>query len=296
MLHHRKKLLLAVLGLGLLFYGSDWIWSVVMDPLQALRQKQQTLQKDITRRELELAKARKATKTLAAWAAESLPGDPQVARSVYQAWLLQLVSRVGLHAPAVDSTQPSARNGYVSITFSLQARGTLEQWTQFLYEFHRAGLLHQIHSLAITPITKKEQLDVNLTIDALVLPGAARTDRLNEETSDRLAFSRLADYQPIVTRNLFGASGAVDPTDQTYLTGIQHVNGEPEAWFTLRNPTDPERAVVKLRRGQNLVIGPFQGQVVEIGDDDVILEADGERWLVALGENLGEAFALPPEF
>ena len=272
------------------------MWSIVMDPLQALRQKQQTLQKDIARRELELTKARKAAKTLAAWATESLPGEPQVARSLYQAWLLQLVSRVGLHGPAVDSTQPSARNGYVSMTFSLQARGTLEQWTQFLYDFHRAGLLHQIRSLAITPITKKEQLDINLAIEALVLPGAERTERLNEETSDRLAFERLADYQPIVKRNLFGAGGAADPTDQTYLTGIHHVNGEPEAWFTLRNQTDPERAVVKLRRGQSLVIGQFQGQVTEIADDDVVLEADGERWLVALGENLAEAFALPPEF
>ncbi|MCY2988793.1 MAG: hypothetical protein NTY19_13120 [Planctomycetota bacterium] len=296
MLHHRKKILLVVLGLALLFYNSEWMWSVVMDPLQTLRQKQQTLQKEIARRELDLAKARKAAKTLVVWATESLPGEPQVARSLYQAWLLQLVSRVGLHSPAVDSTQPSARNGYVSITFSLQARGTLEQWTQFLYEFHRAGLLHQVRSLAITPIIKKEQLDINLTIEALVLPGAEQTDQLNEETSDRLAFKRLADYQLIVTRNLFGVGGAADPTDQTYLTGIHHVNGEPEAWFTLRNETDPDRAVVRLRRGQSLVIGQFQGQVTEIDDDDVILEADGERWLVALGENLGEAFALPPEF
>ena len=45
-----------------------------------------------------------------------------------------------------------------------------------------------------------------------------------------------------------------------------------------------------------MILGQFQGQLTEINDDDVILEADGERWLVALGENLGEAFALPPEF
>ena len=54
--------------------------------------------------------------------------------------------------------------------------------------------------------------------------------------------------------------------------------------------------MVKLRPGQTLVIGQFQAEVVEIDEDDVILEADGERWLVAIGENLGEAFALPPEF
>ena len=51
-----------------------------------------------------------------------------------------------------------------------------------------------------------------------------------------------------------------------------------------------------MRCGQRLILGQFQGQVTEISDDDVILKADGERWLVALGENLGEALALPPEF
>lgn len=295
MLQHRKKILLAILGLMLAFYGSDWMWSLVTEPLQSQRQKQQTLAKDIARRELEVAKARKATKTLAAWATESLPAEPQVARSLYQAWLLELVSRAGLSSPSVDSTQPGARNGYVSITFSLQARGTLQQWTQFLYEFYRAGLLHQIRALAITPIAQREQLDISLSIEALILPGAEQSEVLSEQTADRLAFERLQEYQPIVVRNLFGGGAAADPTDQTYLTGIHAVNGEPEAWFTLRYQTDPERAVVKLRRGQRLVIGQFQAQVVEIAEDDVILEADGEHWLVGLGENLGEAFALPAE-
>ena len=295
MLQHRKQILLAVMGLLLLGYGGDWLWSVATEPLQSLRQRQQVLEKDIAKRQLELAKARKAGKTLERWTTQSLPGQPQVARSLYQAWLLQLVSRTGLSHPAVDSTQPSYRNGYISITFSLQARGTLEQWTQFLYLFYHAGQLHQIRSLAITPITKKEQLEINLAIEALVLPGAEQTDQLNQQSSDRLAFARLQDYQSIVLRNLFGTGGTADPTDQTYLTGINYVNGEPEAWFTLRYQTDPNEAVKKLGRGQTLVIGQFQGKVVEIDENDVVLEADGERWLVGLGENLAEACALPPE-
>jgi hypothetical protein len=48
--------------------------------------------------------------------------------------------------------------------------------------------------------------------------------------------------------------------------------------------------------GQTLAVGQFHGDVVEIATDDVVLEADGERWLLALGENLGEACALPPGF
>ena len=129
-----------------LFYAGDWMWTAVTEPLRSLRQKRQSLEKDVDKRMTELAQMRKAAKTLAAWERQSLPSDPQIARSVYQAWLLQLVGRVGLASPAVDSTQPSERNGYYSMTFSLQARGPLEKWTQLLYEFYRTGHLHQIRS------------------------------------------------------------------------------------------------------------------------------------------------------
>jgi hypothetical protein len=291
---HRKKLLVAVLGLLALAYSSDWVWSVVTEPLQELRKKQRTLERDLQRRQLDLVRARKAAKALENWSAASLPADPQVARSVYQAWLLQLVSGLGLSGPAVDSTQPSARGGYLSITFSLHARGTLRQWTQFLYEFYRAGYLHQLRSLAVTPLGKRQELDVDVTIEALVLPTAEDAEQLEKLVSDRLAYERFLDYQPILTRNLFAAGPAGAQRDATYLTGINTVGGVPEAWFTFRNQLDTDRAVVKLRCGQDLVIGQFQAKVLAIHEHDVVLEADGERWLLSIGEKLGDALALPP--
>jgi hypothetical protein len=156
--------------------------------------------------------------------------------------------------------------------------------------------LHQIRSLAITPVGSKEQLDLVLAIEALVLPGADRQDQLSDQTSERLAFDRLEDYRPIVQRNLFSITAAADPTDQAYLTGIHYLNGVPQAWFTLRNETHPDRAVVKVGLGQSLTVGQFTGKVVDIDASDVVLESGGERWLVAIGEHLGQAFALPPEF
>jgi hypothetical protein len=292
---HRKKILVAVLGLLALAFGGDRVWSVITEPLDELRQKQRTLQHDIQRRQTDLARARKVAKALDAWSAESLPADPQVARSVYQAWLLQRVGGLGLTGPVVDSTQPAARGGYLSITFSLHARGTLRQWTQFLYEFYRAGYLHQLRSLAATPVGKKQELDVDLAIEALVLSTAEDAEQLEKRGSDRLAYEQLLDYQPIVTRNLFAAGPAGAQRDATYLTGINTVAGVPEAWFTFRNQLDTDRAVVKLRCGQDLVIGSFQAKVLAIYEHDVVLEADGERWLLSVGEKLGDALALPPE-
>ena len=263
MTQQRKNILLAILGLMLLAYAGDWLWSWVTGPLADLRQKQQALERDVEKRSLELAQARKAARELAVLETLSLPSDPQAARSAYQAWLLELVRRAGLTGPSVDSTQPSAKGGHYAITFSLQARGTLQQWTRFLFEFYRAGHLHQIRSLAITPVGSKEQLDLVLAIEALVLPGADRQDQLS---------------------------------DQAYLTGIHYLNGVPQAWFTLRNVTHPDRAVVKVGLGESLSVGQFTGKVVDIDTSDVILESGGERWLVAIGEHLGQAFALPPEF
>ncbi len=292
----RKNILVAVFAILLLAYAGDWLWTLLMEPIQSLHQKRQSLERDIEKRTGELAQARKATKELAIWEKQSLPSDPQIARSVYQAWLLQLVGRAGLLYPSVDSTQPSERDGYYSMTFSLHARGTLEKWTRLLYEFYRTGHLHQIRSMSITPMGKEEQLDVVLAIEALVLPNADRSDQLGEEVSDQLAFPRLVDYQPIALRNLFSITAKVDPIEQTYLTAIQYVNGVPEAWFTLRGESNPDRAVVKLRQTQNLVVGQFRGKLLEIAEDSVVFQSGGERWLVALGENLGQAFALPPEF
>ena len=166
-----------------LAYGGDRVWSVITEPLDGLRQKQRTLERDIQRRQTDLAGARRPAKALEAWSAESLPADPQVARSVYQAWLLQAVGGLELTGPAVDSTQPTTRGGYLSITFTLHARGTLRQWTQFLYEFYRTGYLHQVRSLAVTPAGKKQELDVDLTIEALVLPTAEDAERLEKRAS-----------------------------------------------------------------------------------------------------------------
>ena len=53
--------------------------------------------------------------------------------------------------------------------------------------------------------------------------------------------------------------------------------------------------VLKLRKGDVLEVGQFKGTLVDIADADVILESDGERWLMTIGENLTRATALPPE-
>jgi hypothetical protein len=295
MSEHRQKILLGILGIMLLYFGGEWAWRhAVQGPLDLRRSRADRLQNELEKREKELARARAAVKDLAAFEEQSLPSDPQVARSLYRAWLLQLVTKVGFVNRNVEAGEPVGRRGlFQSITFTVQGRGTLGQLTRFLYEFYRAGHLHQVRSLAITPLSNPGQLDLSLVIEALVLPLAEEKDQLSQSVSDRLAWEKFEDYAAIPRRNLFGSTGTSDPTDHAFVTAIQYVNGRPEVWLTLRT----EDKVVKLKPGESFQVGQFAGKVIEIEGDDVVLEeADGQRWLVSFGESLAQAFALPGEY
>jgi len=266
---------------------------VLEKPIQERRDKTADLEEKIEQRQLELSQARQAGKELAIWEARSLPTDIEMARSLYQAWLLELVDHVGLTDRVVDSAESLVRKSlWRPLSFTVRAHGTLEQLTAFLFEFYSAGHLHGIKSLSITPMGKEEILELSIGIEALVLPGTDRTDRLSFERSDVLASENLADYRVIVQRDLFAVGGGYDATEQAYLTAVTDVDGHPKAWFNFRLRGE----TLKLSVGETLEVGLLKGVIVEIVDSDVILETDGERWLLSVGENLAQAYALPPEY
>jgi hypothetical protein len=309
---YRPYVLGAAFAALLLYFGGEWILeNVLQGPIENARQRNASLRKQKKDKEEDLERAHQATEFLVRWEKQSLPSDLESARWLYQAWLVELVEDVGLGSPSVNSGQPISRGGlFHTIGFSVRGRGTLEQLTRFLFAFYRTDLLHQVRLLIITPLANTEQLDLTLSIEAAVLPRAGpegtdgATAEQRQETifedfrrrtyreSERLASLTLVDYDPITTRNLFGLGGKPDPTDHAYLTAINSVDGEPEAWFTLR-ATDE---VLKLRQGDGFQIGPVAGTIAEIAGSDVIIESDGERWLLTLGERLVDAYALPPEF
>lgn len=293
-MNQREKILAAGVGAVAVLFGGQWLYnSMYAAPLEERRAETNRLREDISKRELELARFHKASQELKRWRTQSLPTDTEVARSQYQAWLVQLVGLAGWVNPNVDSSEPLSRKDmYESLGFSVRGRGTLEQLTQFLFAFYRADHLHQIRSLSVTPSQRGDELEIALAVEALALNDADRKDRLASRVSDRLASESLADYRPIAQRNLFGVGGGiVDEADFAYLTAVIEVNGEPEAWFTLR----ASGKLLKLRRQQSFEIGPFQGTVAEIEGSDVVLLCDDERWLLSVGESLMQASILPPE-
>jgi len=310
----------AVFVAAILYFGGEWVVeNVLQGPIASARQTTERLNEEIKNKEDDLRRAREDAKNLARWKTQSLPSDTEVARSLYQAWLLELVDHVKLGNTSVNSGEPLSRRGlYYTIAFSVRGQGTLQQMTEFLFLFYQTDLLHQIRSLNITPLGNTDRLDLSLAIETAVLPGAgpeATKAATAEETqatifedmrrrasgqSDRLASvslasyepPTLADYEPIVTRNLFGVGGSPDAASHAYLTSINSVNGEPQAWFTLR----ASGKILKLGKGEPFEIGQVSGTIADIQGSDVVLESDGERWLLTLGESLTDACVLPPEF
>ena len=292
---YRKYILLAIFGAMACCWASDWLLGQVSGPLTALTLRKTELSRDIRQMRRQLGRARSALKELELLKAQSLPSDVERARSAYQEWLAELAEHVQLLDSSVDSGEPVNRKGMAhatSIAFSVHGRGTLAQLTRFLYDFYSAGHLHQIRQLSITPVQGTELLDLAISIDTLVLPNADRKERLSSKRSERLASERIEDYQTIVERNLFGVGGSAQVADYAFLTAVNYVDHQPEAWFSIRT-TD---SVLKLRQGERLEVGSFKGTIAAITDTDVIVESEGERWLLTVGENLSHAAALPPEY
>jgi hypothetical protein len=303
----RQYLLGGVMLVMASYFGGTWLlnhW--IQGPLEAAKRETAQRRKQIKDLESGLAKLREAGKMLEVWEQQSLPENAEVARSLYQAWLVELVEDIELTNPSVTSSEPTTRRGlYHSLSFSVRGRGTLEQLTRFLFAFYQTDLLHTVRTLSITPMQRSEQLDLSLSIEALALIGGSNAmagssqESIFEEfrrrtwrASERLAVPDVDTYwTSIVRRNVFGMGGTPDPTDSAFLTSINQIDGQPEVWFTLRATNE----LIKLRTGERLQVGPLSLEIAEVLGPDVILRVDDERWLLTLGDRLTDAYALPPE-
>ncbi len=302
----RQYVLGAIFGLMVMYYvGGIVVEQLIQAPLKGARERTIQLQNNLERRRKELAAARQAANWLSYWQQQALPPNRELAQSLYQAWLVQLCDEARLSNRSISVGAPRSPGGQFQVlTFSVRARATLDQLVDFLFGFYRTDLLQQIRTLSITPIGNAEEFDISLTIEAAMLPeayGNARdVDQILREfmartwrPSQKLAGSRIEDYRQIVVgRNLFRHNPLPDPLDFTVLTSIVESNGQKEAWFLVRSSD----TLVRLKKGQSLVLGQFHAQIFEIFESDVLLQADEQLWLVSLGEAISQATAIPPQF
>lgn len=301
-LKKREQLLAVALGGFLVLMVGRSIYSMWQGPLDKLRTQKANLRREIEGKEKQIKKGDAAKARIDAWNRRALPSDPDTARSLYQNWLLSLAAESGFEGTKVEAGQGRQRGDvYHALRFGLQAHTTLDRVTRFLHRFYTAGHLHQIRTLSLVPLEKSEKLEIQLAIEALVLPGADRKDKLTAEEASRLASPKPTDYQVIAARNLFAsykpqppqrAETPPPPFDAgkyAYLTAIVDVAGKPEAWLLVR--TSGEK--LKLHEGETFRVGDMQGKIVRIGLREVEVEVAGQRWRYPLGDSLREMIKVP---
>lgn len=288
----QKLLLGAALVVGL-YFGGEWAYQEYVDKPAKVRQNAVAkLNKDISNAQKTLKGAKLAIERLESLEGQSLPGKIDVAQANYRSWLLERATAAGLLSPSVESGSVTTRRGLFQVlSFSLRAKGNLDQTTRFLYNFYETKLLHQIQTISLTPLGKTGMLDVSLTVQAVALPETPVREKPPETDPTRLAQGSLDGYLVIPQRNVFGLGGSSDPADRTVLTAVTAVDGAPEVWFS-QSESDK---LFKFKPGDEIHFGRFQGKLTEVLQEDVILESQGEQWLLSIGENFGQALPLPKE-
>jgi Tfp pilus assembly protein PilO len=306
----REKMLAAVVASLVVLLVCYSLVGRVLDAFSSRRTQISTLKAALHEKQNQEKNGQQAARQLAEWEHRSLPSNQAMARTLYQTWLVQATDRVKLKNANIDPGRGSDhRKIYFSLPFTLQARGSLDQVVAFLHEFYSANHLHQLRSASIKPVQNSTDLDLNFSIEALVLPGADRRDELNEEKSDRLKLATLDAYkQKITTRNLFAQytppvpktivstqpsttpRPSFDPAKFAVLTAILEVGDGPQAWVSVKTSGE----VIRLREGDKVSVGQFNGTVTRINVSDIEIEAEGKRRQLALGKSLPQAIELPP--
>jgi hypothetical protein len=186
-----RERILAALLIGLIilgaggFLGYKLFWQQRQDRLKLLDKLLK--EKDEKQARLEQVEADRAR--LALWRELSLPADPEVARREYEKYLTGLMVRHGFEPGTFSVTprqldtksSPTLANKtpiFTRLTFVVQAHPNMDSLVKMLEDFYRTGLLHEIKTLSILrPLTTTAQsrqgdLDVNMTVEALVVNGA----------------------------------------------------------------------------------------------------------------------------
>ncbi len=255
-----RKLAIVTAVLGALIAGK-FLFSAWRGPVTQRVTERANLHKEVDRLQERVDGAKEAQTKLDRFSRRSLPGDPEFARSLYQNWLFELAEDVGFHGIEVDVTGAGRQQGgggaYRALRFNLKGEASLDQLTEFLYEFYSIDHLHQIRTLSVKPVEKSGNLDVQLTMETLCLP----------------------DAQPILieaTEGSFPTVASLTPSLQTELS-YTGSDGKLADAAKLLQLTGPEGAAeMAFRGGETLeeVEAAINAQTAKTG---VAARVDGNR-------------------
>jgi hypothetical protein len=190
---NRERLIAAaVLGLLIIVGIAFGYYQLFLVPIQERELQIESARKDIQSAQEQRRQALADRSRLSRWRLLSLPSDIDMAAREYEKYLNELLREQNFDAsvtPKAPDTRTSPtlagkKPAYTRLSYTVLGHATLEGLVGFLDKFYHTGLLHQIRTIAVQrPLTaasaqRPNDLDINLTIEALVLHDAASRDVL----------------------------------------------------------------------------------------------------------------------
>jgi hypothetical protein len=192
----------SLLGLAILYGGYSYLSSMFQ-----VRYDQITkLNADVRKAESEAKRVRKAEKLIRSHENRSLPRDPNVAGTAYQAWLVKTLDELGFGRPEIRSTRSSEVKSFLTKhRFTLVVEGEeMPKILGFLDRFHANDVLHRVVKLVLRPQPNSRKIQATIEIEALSLRGSksdATLALIPSERYDTSSFPAVSDA--ILRRNLF---------------------------------------------------------------------------------------------
>jgi hypothetical protein len=193
--------LVVVAGLSVAFY------QFYMSPLKAKQDTLKTLHAQEQTKQEQVNKIVGQRVVLERFRQESLPAELDVAKRKYTEFLTQLLQTNGFRNVNVTSRANQSRSAptltnktpiYTPLGFAVSGNANLENLVTMMESFYRKGLLHQIKTLDIKrPLTlqqnqRQDDLDVTMSIEALVVTGSDKRSTLMPAIDGRLAWADAA--------------------------------------------------------------------------------------------------------
>lgn len=300
----REKMLAGAVGLmGVLWFGSSALTNY-RDSVDDNRARLREVEQQLSQARVAKLRGQRAVTQLRRWQQQSLPTNPDIARSLYEDWLRKELTDAGLKVTTItNSTGLRAPNDrFQEFNFKVEAVGKLAQLTDFLARFYQAGYLQRISRASVAPAPTGDGLAISLSVDALSLRDAPHADTLPSVESD-IELADVEKFQTMITeRNLFspyqdpGASTVAstpvaDEANQAFISGMTL---GAEGWQMSVRLKDSGR-MLYFRAGDPISIGNFKATVSEIDGRRAIVEQDGHRKQVFLGQNLSQAQPVAPQ-
>lgn len=209
-MNSRERMLGLTVGVLALLIGGYYAWDSFDASIAAREQQITQLEGQISGKERRLRTAKRDVARLNVYREQSLPTETDLARSLYQTWLLEAVQSKGLVDINVSTLGARGRrDAYFVHTFNVTARGDLAKVTRLMHDYYSRDRLQRIRRISLKPLRDSKDLELSMSIEALSLAKADHEDSLNDAPSKRLARESVDEYLQIVGgRNLFGPPNA----------------------------------------------------------------------------------------